>query len=73
MNFRQLRSLAGRLGDVPGAYSGVVLDFAPGDPDGFQIRAPADANLAPPGHYMLFVRDANGVPAVAPIIQLVAV
>ena len=51
----------------------VALDFATGDPDGFQITAPADANLAPPGHYMLFVMDGNGVPAVAPIVQLVAV
>jgi hypothetical protein len=51
----------------------VALDFTPGDPDGFQITAPADANLAPPGYYMLFVMDGKGVPAVAPIVQLVAV
>ncbi len=51
----------------------VTLDFTAGDPDGFQITAPADANLAPPGHYMLFVLDGEGVPAVAPIVQLVAV
>ncbi|MCA1648455.1 MAG: DUF1929 domain-containing protein [Chloroflexi bacterium] len=51
----------------------VALEFGPGDPNGFQITAPADANLAPPGYYMLFVLDGAGVPAVAPIIQLVAV
>jgi hypothetical protein len=51
----------------------VALDFTPSDFAGFQITAPADANLAPPGYYMLFVLDGNGVPAVAPIVQLVAV
>jgi hypothetical protein len=34
------------------------------------ITAPANANLAPPGHYMLFVVDANGVPSVAKIIRV---
>jgi hypothetical protein len=51
----------------------VALDFTRGDPDGFQMTAPADAQLAPPGHYMLFVLNGDGVPAVAPIVQLVAV
>jgi len=51
----------------------VALDFFQTGPVEVQITAPADANLAPPGHYMLFVLDGNGVPAVAPIIQLVAV
>ncbi len=51
----------------------VPLDFTPSDFAGFQITAPADANIAPPGYYMLFVLDGNGVPAVAPIVQLVAV
>jgi galactose oxidase len=51
----------------------VALDFTQDDPAEIQITAPADANLAPPGHYMLFVLDGAGVPAVAPIIQLVAV
>jgi hypothetical protein len=35
-----------------------------------EITAPSDANLAPPGHYMLFVVDAAGVPSVATIVQL---
>jgi Domain of unknown function (DUF1929) len=34
------------------------------------ITAPANANLAPPGHYMLFIVDANGVPSVAKIIRI---
>jgi uncharacterized protein YjdB len=33
-------------------------------------QAPANANLAPPGYYMLFIVNANGVPSVAPIVQV---
>jgi hypothetical protein len=29
-----------------------------------------DATPAPPGHYMLFLLDAKGVPSVARIIQI---
>jgi hypothetical protein len=32
--------------------------------------APANANIAPPGYYMLFILDANGVPSVARIMQI---
>ncbi|KAK0625801.1 hypothetical protein B0T14DRAFT_508603 [Immersiella caudata] len=34
------------------------------------IPAPANANLAPPGHYMLFVLDNRGVPSIARIIRI---
>jgi hypothetical protein len=34
------------------------------------VTAPANANLAPPGHYMLFILDANGVPSIAKIIRI---
>jgi hypothetical protein len=34
------------------------------------ITAPGSANLAPPGDYMLFVVDANGVPSVAKIVRI---
>jgi hypothetical protein len=33
--------------------------------DGVSVRVPANPNLTPPGWYMLFVNDANGVPSVA--------
>ena len=33
--------------------------------------APGDPFLAPPGHYMLFIRNHAGVPAEAPIVLLV--
>jgi hypothetical protein len=49
----------------------VALDFSQGDPQSVDIGALNDPNLAPPGHYLLFVLDTNGVPCVAPIIQLV--
>ena len=34
------------------------------------VQAPANANLAPPGYYMLFILDTNGVPSVAAMVQL---
>jgi hypothetical protein len=39
-------------------------------PDGLVVQSPADANSAPPGYYMLFIVNANGVPSVAKIVQL---
>ncbi len=47
------------------------LAFASGA-SGLTVTAPADANLAPPGHYMLFLLDGTGVPSVGKIIQLSA-
>lgn len=38
---------------------------------GLNVTAPGSANLCPPGHYMLFVLNSNGVPSVARIIQIV--
>ncbi|HEY9226531.1 MAG TPA: LamG-like jellyroll fold domain-containing protein, partial [Gemmatimonadaceae bacterium] len=34
------------------------------------VQMPANANLAPPGHYMLFILDGNGVPSVSKIIRV---
>jgi hypothetical protein len=34
------------------------------------VTAPATANLAPPGHYILFVLNAAGVPSIGRIIQI---
>jgi hypothetical protein len=42
---------------------------APGG-DGLYITAPANGNLAPPGHYMLFILNHAGVPSVAHTMQL---
>jgi len=34
------------------------------------VSTPPNANLAPPGHYMLFIVDVNGVPSVATILNI---
>jgi hypothetical protein len=34
------------------------------------VTAPSDPNLAPPGHYMLFILNGQGVPSVARIVQI---
>jgi hypothetical protein len=39
---------------------------------GLKVTVPANANLAPLGHYMLFILNNNGVPSVAHIIQVVS-
>jgi hypothetical protein len=37
---------------------------------GVDVTAPATANLAPPGHYILFVLNRNGVPSVGKIVHI---
>src|SRR5256712_179640 len=41
-------------------------------PDGLSVTAPANANLAPPGYYMLFIVNSIGVPSVAAFVNLPA-
>jgi hypothetical protein len=36
------------------------------------IVAPATANIAPPGHYLLFIVDDSGVPSVGSVVRLAA-
>jgi hypothetical protein len=40
---------------------------------GLNVTAPANANVTPPGYYMLFILNAAGVPSVAKIVRLDAV
>jgi hypothetical protein len=40
-------------------------------PAAVQVTGPANIQTAPPGHYMLFVLDANRVPSVARIVRVV--
>lgn len=47
----------------------VELPFTPGA-GVLDITAPANANLAPPGFYMLFLVDTNGVPSVGSVVQV---
>ncbi|MGC2322347.1 MAG: galactose oxidase-like domain-containing protein [Terriglobales bacterium] len=37
---------------------------------GLTVTAPVDGRLAPPGYYMLFLVNSNGVPSVAPMLQV---
>ncbi len=37
---------------------------------GLNVTAPANANLAPPGYYMLFLVNGSGVPSVARIVRI---
>src|SRR5205814_1199136 len=37
---------------------------------GLNVTAPSNHNVAPPGYYMLFILNSNGVPSVAKIVQL---
>ena len=43
------------------------LEFTAGA-GSFAATAPANANIAPPGVYMLFVVDTDGVPSVAKMV-----
>jgi hypothetical protein len=45
------------------------LSFAPGV-GSLTVQAPANANLAPPGYYMLFLINEAGVPSVAAFVRL---
>jgi len=62
-----------RLGSVTHAFNAnqrfLKLTFQP-TAGGLTVQAPSTANLAPPGHYMVFILNANGVPSVASIVQI---
>jgi hypothetical protein len=48
----------------------VQLDFQEGVGASLRITAPPNANIAPPGYYMLFLVDGNGVPSVASMVRV---
>ena len=48
----------------------VTMHYSGSTPDGLTITPPPSSNLCPPGHYMLFLVNGNGVPSVAQIVQL---
>ncbi len=37
---------------------------------GLKITAPVNGNIAPPGHYMLFILNSKGVPSISAIVQI---
>jgi hypothetical protein len=38
--------------------------------DGLNVTVPSNPNTTPPGYYMLFILNSNGVPSVAKIVQI---
>lgn len=62
-----------RLGAVTHSFNQnqriVRLEFAP-HPLGIEAVAPADPTLAPPGHYLQFLLNDEGIPSVATTIQI---
>jgi hypothetical protein len=47
----------------------IRLNFAT-TANGINVTAPSGPTLAPPGHYMLFILNGNGVPSAAKIVRL---
>jgi len=45
------------------------LTFSVADGGSLTVTAPVNANLAPPGYYMLFLVDTNGVPSIAATVH----
>ncbi len=62
-----------RLGSVTHAFDmgarANTLAFTP-TATGVNVTAPASGNLAPPGHYLLFVLNRNGVPSEGKVVQV---
>jgi galactose oxidase len=62
-----------RLGSVTHSFDAntmaLSLDFTAGD-GSISVTAPPNPNVAPPGHYMLFVLNRNGVPSTGRIIRV---
>lgn len=48
----------------------VPLEFEVAGAKRLEVMAPDHGNLAPPGYYMLFVLDADGVPSMAKMVRL---
>ena len=64
-----------RLSSVTHSFNaGQRINFLPFQVTGGTLTAtaPPNANVCPPGHYMLFIVDQQGVPSVAEIIQVSA-
>ena len=61
-----------RLGSVTHAFNQnqryIPLTFTPGS-GSLSVTSPANANIAPPGYYMLFIVKNTGVPSVGVIVN----
>ncbi len=62
-----------RLGSVTHAFDmgqrANTLSFTPTE-TGVEVTAPANANLAPPGYYLLFILNRNGVPSPGQVVRI---
>jgi hypothetical protein len=62
-----------RLGSVTHAFDAntmaVSLEFTRGD-GSISVTSPPNSNVAPPGHYLLFVLNRNGVPSTGRIVRV---
>jgi hypothetical protein len=62
-----------RLSSVTHAFNqnqrGNILSFTAGS-GALSVTAPLNNKLAPPGHYMLFIVTASGVPSVAKVVRI---
>jgi WD40 repeat protein len=62
-----------RLGSVTHAFDmnqrANTLGFTAGA-GSIQVTAPSGPNLAPPGHYLLFILNRNGVPSVGKVVKI---
>jgi hypothetical protein len=62
-----------RLGSVTHAFDmsqrANILAFTP-TATGIQITAPENSNQAPPGHYLLFILNRNGVPSEGKVVRI---
>src|SRR6266576_3361625 len=38
--------------------------------NGLNVMAPSNSNITPPGYYMLFILNSNGIPSVAKLLQI---
>jgi hypothetical protein len=68
------RAVLVRLGSVTHGFNmnqrTVQLNVVASGTTSLTLQAPPNANVAPPGHYMLFLLSNQGVPSVASILKL---
>ncbi|MEM9483527.1 MAG: galactose oxidase early set domain-containing protein [Cyanobacteria bacterium P01_F01_bin.116] len=48
----------------------LAVDFVDNDNDNYTLTTPENSNVAPPGYYMLFAMNDQGVPSEAQLIQI---